>query len=144
MAAFYFATAGIFIMAGIHDLTKLLKFMSPQLMDGEFVICTVSGKLADYLHLEPLGTFQEREGATLVLEKGNAVKGKLTFESTFKMITLTVHSSLDAVGLTAAVSTKLASKGISANVIAAYYHDHIFVQSEKAEMALSALEELCK
>lgn len=131
-------------MAGIHDLTTLLKAMSPKLMDGEFVFCTVSGKLADYLHLEPLATFQEREGVTLVLEMGNAAKGKLTFESTFKMITLTVHSSLDAVGLTAAVSTKLASKGISANVIAAYYHDHIFVQSEKAAKALSALEELCK
>lgn len=130
-------------MAGISDLNELLKSMSPKLMAGEFVFCTVRGKLTDYLYLEPLATFREREGMTLVLDKGTAAKGKLPFESTFKMITLTVHSSLDAVGLTAAVSSKLASKGISANVIAAYYHDHIFVQSEKAEMALAALEELC-
>lgn len=57
----------------------------------------------------------------------------------FRGITLTIHSSLDAVGITAAVSTKLAEQGISANVIAAYYHDHIFVQAEKAELAIEAL-----
>ena len=131
-------------MAGISDLHELLKFMSPRLIDGEFVFCTVRGQVADYLHLEPLATFQECEGITLVLEKENAIKGTLVFESTFRLITLTVHSSLDAVGLTAAVSTQLASKGISANVIAAYYHDHIFVQSAKAELALSALKELCE
>lgn len=68
----------------------------------------------------------------------------LEFEGSFRQITLTVHSSLEAVGLTAAVSTKLAAKGISANVIAAYYHDHIFVQTAKAELALSVLQEFSK
>ena len=62
----------------------------------------------------------------------------------FKGITLTVHSSLDAVGLTAAVANKLTEKGISANVIAAYYHDHIFVQTEKAALAIEALNEFSK
>lgn len=69
------------------------------------------------------------------------IKDDLKFEGSFRQITLTVHSSLEAVGLTAAVSTKLASKGISANVIAAYYHDHIFVQSSKADAGLLALQE---
>ncbi len=63
-----------------------------------------------------------------------AEKAQLAYESKFNQITLTVHSSLDAVGLTAAVATKLASYGISANVVAAYYHDHIFVQTEKADV----------
>ena len=63
------------------------------------------------------------------------------YESIFKCITLKVHSSLETVGLTAAVSNKLAERGISANVIAAYFHDHIFVQAEKADVALSALNE---
>jgi hypothetical protein len=76
-----------------------------------------------------------------VLEKAKAQQAGLKFEGTFNQITLTVHSSLEAVGLTVAVSTKLASKGISANVIAAFYHDHIFVQSAKAESALLALQE---
>ncbi|MGK0170517.1 MAG: hypothetical protein ACI9W2_002243, partial [Gammaproteobacteria bacterium] len=66
----------------------------------------------------------------------------LPFESVFRRITLTVHSSLDTIGLTAAVSSKFAEHGVSANVIARYYHDHIFVQSECAEHAIAALSEL--
>lgn len=89
-----------------------------------------------------MATFLEAEGLTLVLEKHKAQNSGLQFEGSFCQITLTVHSSLEAVGLTAAVSAKLAAQGISANVIAAYYHDHIFVQSAKAEMALLALKEL--
>ncbi|WP_036823971.1 ACT domain-containing protein, partial [Photobacterium sanctipauli] len=57
----------------------------------------------------------------------------------FKGITLTVHSSLEAVGLTAAVATRLAEYSISANVVAAYYHDHVFVPVNRAEEALQAL-----
>ncbi|EGU9323397.1 TPA: ACT domain-containing protein [Vibrio parahaemolyticus] len=128
-------------MSGITELDDLLRFMSPKLMETEFVFCTVSGVLTDYIELNPVATFIESEGLTLVLEKSSAEQAGLSFDGTFSQITLTVHSSLEAVGLTAAVASKLASKGISANVIAAYYHDHIFVQSSKAEMAVSALEE---
>lgn len=128
-------------MSGITELEQLLNSMEPQLLARECVFCTVSGSLADYISLNPIATFCESEGLTLVLEKGIAKQAGLKFEGIFRQITLTVHSSLEAVGLTAAVSTKLATKGISANVIAAYYHDHIFVQSEKAEMAISALKE---
>ena len=83
----------------------------------------------------------EQEGLTVIVEKQQAQRANLEFDGVFKLITLTVHSSLDAVGLTAAVSTKLAKHGISANVVAAFYHDHIFVQTEKAEHAMTALEE---
>ncbi|HCH0731338.1 TPA: ACT domain-containing protein [Vibrio parahaemolyticus] len=114
-------------MSGITDLDELLRSMSPKLAESEFVFCTVSGVLTDYVELNPVATFIESEGLTLVLEKSAAEKAGLSF--------------LEAVGLTAAVASKLASKGISANVIAAYYHDHIFVQSGKAEAAVSALEE---
>lgn len=128
-------------MSGITELEQLLKSMQPQLVDSEFVFCTVSGALVDYVSLNPVATFIEAEGLTLVLEKSVAQNAGLQFEGTFSQITLTVHSSLEAVGLTAAVSAKLADKGISANVIAAYYHDHIFVQSAKAQVALIALQE---
>ena len=77
----------------------------------------------------------------MILSVKSPDKAQLAYESKFKQITLTVHSSLDAVGLTAAVATKLSSYGISANVVAAYYHHHIFVQSEKADEALLVLKE---
>ncbi|MBM7037069.1 ACT domain-containing protein [Vibrio ulleungensis] len=131
-------------MSGITELDELLASMQPQLLAEEYVFCTVSGSIAHYASLNPIATFIETEGLTLVLERQNAEKANLSFDSVFRQITLTVHSSLEAVGLTAAVSSKLASKGISANVIAAYYHDHIFVQSSKADQALSALNEFTK
>lgn len=128
-------------MSGITDLDELLRSMSPKLVEAEFVFCTVSGSLAEYVSLNPVATFMEPEGLTLVVEKSIAEKAGLSFEGSYSQITLTVHSSLEAVGLTAVVASKLASQGISANVIAAYYHDHIFVQSSKAQAAVSALEE---
>lgn len=128
-------------MSGITELDKLLKSMKPELLESDFVFCTVPGALAEYVSLNPVATFSEAEGLTLVLEKTVAEGAELQFEGSFRQITLTVHSSLEAVGLTAAVSEKLSSKGISANVIAAYYHDHVFVQSSKADLALSALQE---
>jgi hypothetical protein len=128
-------------MSGITELDQLLQSMEPKLLAPEFVFCTVSGSLIDYVSLNPTAIFLEAEGLTLVLEKGKAQSAGFPFEDSFRQITLTVHSSLEAVGFTAAVSEKLATEGISANVIAAYYHDHIFVQSDKAERALSALKE---
>lgn len=128
-------------MSGITELDLLLSSMSPELMVDDYVFCTVEGDPVGYLALSPLAIFREQEGFTLVLTKQAADLAGLAYEAIFKQITLTVHSSLEAIGLTAAVSSKLAEKGISANVIAAYYHDHIFVQSEKASAALAALEE---
>ncbi|MFA1561912.1 ACT domain-containing protein [Aliivibrio fischeri] len=129
-------------MSGIFELDELLRTMKPELLTQEYVFCSVEGDLKEYISLNPIGTFVEQEGLTLILEKDVALKENIPFEGVFRQITLTVHSSLDAVGLTAAVSTKLASKGISANVVAAFYHDHIFVPSSKAELALSALKEI--
>ena len=57
-------------------------------------------------------------------------------------ITLNIHSSLEAVGLTAAVAAALAARGISANMIAAVHHDHVFVPWERREEAMTALREL--
>jgi hypothetical protein len=129
-------------MSGIVELEALLKSMSPELQQGEYVFCSVEGELADYLHLAPLAIFREPEGLTLIISVEVAQKEGLKFESRFRQIMLRVHSSLNAVGLTAAVSAKLTSHGISANVVAAYYHDHIFVQTENVTEAMHALNEL--
>ncbi len=129
-------------MTGVTELSELLATMSPEMQDGEFVFCTVAAGSSEVDTLTPLATFREREGITLVLLSFDADQAGLSYDTTYRQITLAVHSSLDAVGLTAAVSAKLTEHGISANVIAAYYHDHIFVQSQKAEEALRALREL--
>ena len=129
-------------MAGIVELNELLKTMTPEIQGGEYVFCTVEGNHSDYAHLNPLGLFMEPEGLTLIVSVEAADTSQLVYERTYKQITLTVHSSLDAVGLTAAVAGKLSSCNISANIVAAYYHDHIFVRSEKADEALLALQEL--
>ncbi len=130
-------------MTGETDLKKLLASMKPELQDDEYVFCTIPGaKYGDFAEILPLASFMETEGLTLLLTRDSAEKSELKYESVFKCITLTIHSSLDAVGLTAAVSGKLAEKGISANVVAAYFHDHIFIQLDKASAAVDAINEL--
>ncbi|KKD00783.1 ACT domain-containing protein [Photobacterium halotolerans] len=129
-------------MSGIMDLKRLLQTMSPVTREDDYVFCTVNGDITEYLQYAPLATFQEQEGLTLVVTAQAAEAAAIKYESTFRCITLTVHSSLEAVGLTAAVSTALAKHGISANVIAAYYHDHVFVPADKADLALQVLTDL--
>ncbi|CAH0537755.1 ACT domain-containing protein [Vibrio marisflavi] len=130
-------------MSGITELSLLIKSMSPKLQAEEYVFCSVPKQaFSQYALLEPICTFQEKEGITLIVTVQQAMQANLSFDGKFKQITLQVHSSLDAVGLTAAVSTKLASVGISANVVAAYFHDHVYVPSDKADEAMEALLEL--
>jgi hypothetical protein len=131
-------------MAGEKRLESLLKNMSPKLNREEYVFLTLDGQYGDYIELDPICSFMEEEGLTLIVPKKNAILNNLKIDDVFRAITLTVHSSLDAVGLTAAVSSKLSSAGISANVVAAYHHDHIFVQSKYAAKAMESLEELIR
>lgn len=130
-------------MKGETDLSKMLATLRPQLREGEYVFCTVGyGRYGDHSELEPIASFMEAEGLTLVISKPRADAHNIAYEGVFRCITLSVHSSLEAVGLTAVIATKLAEHHISANVIAAYYHDHVFVQANYAKIALAALEEL--
>lgn len=130
-------------MSGERDLKTLLASMSPMLLDGEFVFCTFADACyGDHASLRPIASVMESEGLTLVIPKTQADELALHYESVFRGITLTIHSSLDAVGLTAAIATKLSDHGISANVVAGYFHDHIFVQQAFAISAMSALNEL--
>ncbi len=130
-------------MPGITSLDTLLSSMQPELQNGNYIFSTFTdADIAGKLYLEPISYFHEKEGLTLIIRKEIADKNKIEYHSVFKLISLTIHSSLDAVGLTAAISQKLADKGISANVIAAYFHDHIFVPEEKASLAIESLHEL--
>ena len=115
----------------------------PKSFEGEFVFCNLKDKtLNDVLELNPLSSYREDEGLSLLLSREQAEGAGIKYDSVFRGITLSVHSSLDAVGLTAAVSNKLAANGIPANMIAAHFHDHVFVPAGKAELALQLLTEL--
>jgi hypothetical protein len=130
-------------MSGETNLTKLIASMAPVLTENEYVFGIIDS--IDYTQLallNPIGTFQEKEGLTIIVAKHKADEFNIAYSGVFKCITLNVHSSLDAVGLTAAVSNKLTQSNISANVVAAYYHDHVFIASKDAEKALAELNDL--
>lgn len=132
-------------MPGETHLKKLLQSMTPELQPGDYVFCTLpEGTYNDLNRLQPLGGFQEKEGLTVIIERNKAEQAGLSFSGIFRCLTLQIHSSLEAVGLTAAVASALAEHHISANVIAAYYHDHIFVPLDRAEDALDILKTLAK
>ena len=128
-------------MAGETSLTTLLRSMSPQLNAGEYVFCTLrDGQLPDGLDI--VGSFREQEGLTVILQRAHAQQAGLSFDYVAAWITLNVHSALQAVGLTAAFATALGQAGISCNVIAGYYHDHLFVGQADAERAMQVLRDL--
>lgn len=132
-------------MHGEKNLGKLLSAMSPERITGEFVFCSFAkAQYGDHSNLAPIAAVSESEGLTLVIPKSKADAHQLRYASVFEGITLNVHSSLDAVGLTAAFANKLSAHGISANVIAGYFHDHIFVRKGLAEKAIAAISELAR
>jgi uncharacterized protein len=128
-------------MSGETNLEKLLQSMKPELNEGEFVFCTVDS-FQNAAALNPICIFQEREGITVIISKHQADDESVPYSVVCVWITLTVHSSLEAVGLTAAVSKALTDVNISCNVVAAYYHDHIFVPVKDATRAMDALTKL--
>jgi uncharacterized protein len=128
-------------MAREVDLQKLINDMKPELNKGEYVYCLEDTK-EHAATLDPLCYFLEKEGVTVILPREKADAMNIPYTTTYGWITLTVHSSLEAVGLTAAVSKALTDVNISCNIIAAFYHDHIFVPIKDAEHAMDALQKL--
>ncbi len=128
-------------MAGETALATLLRSMSPQLNDGDYVFCTLPVHRIP-AGCEAIGSFREQEGLTLILERRQAEQAGLAFDYIAAWITLNVHSALQAVGLTAAFASALGKAGISCNVIAGYYHDHLFVGRADAERAMDVLRQL--
>ncbi len=123
-------------MPAITDLDLLLRSLSPSVRDGDYVfVCTDRDLPAE-------ARITESEGTTLVLPRAVADAEGLAYDAVFGWITLEVHSSLEAVGLTAAVSTTLAQAGISCNMLAGYFHDHLLVPVDRLDDALSLLRRL--
>ena len=128
-------------MPGETNLDTLLKNMTPLLNEGDYVYCALND-LTGINTKDIVALFKETEAITIILKKETADSLGLTYEYIAAWITLTVHSSLAATGLTAAFANALADEGISCNVVAAYYHDHIFVARDDADRAMGALRRL--
>jgi len=124
------------------ELEKLLTAMSPELREGEYVFSSVTQEDFDDMQIEPVGWFREVEGISLILERAAAQRLGLKQSSAYRMISLNVNSSLEAVGFLAAVTEKLAAAGVSVNAVSAFHHDHLFIPAEKANLAMSLLNDL--
>ena len=125
----------------INNLNELLRTMTPYLNEGIYLFATVEPDTAIPL-LEIISSIQEQEGLSIVVSEQTAQKYQLNAQFRAAWITLTVHSDLAAVGLTAAFAAALGQAQISCNVVAGNYHDHIFVPYEQADLAMSALKKL--
>jgi len=112
--------------------------MAPRLNDGIFAWCVVSDS-ALVAELEPVVSVREEEGFTVVVPEEEAARFGLEVLFRAAWITLGVASALDDVGLTAAFSRLLGRAGISCNVVAGAYHDHIFVPVDRGKDALNIL-----
>ena len=122
-------------MDGERNLDILLQTMQPLLTDGKWVFRTsVNGFDAATLETAIL-MFREPEGVTIISPAKPSDEGL----PTWGMITLSIHSSLEAVGFLAAITTSLAAIDIPVNAVSAYYHDHIFVPYKRRDDALECL-----
>jgi uncharacterized protein len=131
-------------MTGETDLKTLLASMTPELLDGIYVFATLAPGILPPEGLEPVMVFREREGLTLIVTEKAAKIAGLTASFRCRMITLNIHSSLEAVGFLAAITTRLAAAGMGVNPVSAFYHDHLFVPADRAEEAMHLLHELAK
>jgi hypothetical protein len=131
-------------MAAERELAALLKHMKPKLQPGVFVFCTIAANGSIPAALNPLMTFREQEGTTLVIPHEVAEAARLRYAFPSRLITLTVHSALDAVGFLAAITAHLAAAGISVNAVSAFHHDHLFVPADRADEAMVVLRDLSR
>lgn len=130
-------------MTGETNLEQLIKSLSAVLVEGLYVFVTVPAdqRLPD---LSPRMVFEEAEGTTLILLKSDADSRGLPYEFPCRMITLNIHSSLDAVGFLARITTELAKHDMGVNPVSGFFHDHLFVPDGRENDAMRVLQEMAK
>ncbi|MFO0971146.1 MAG: ACT domain-containing protein [Candidatus Saccharimonadales bacterium] len=130
-------------MSGEKDLAIILRSIAVSCDDKEYIYCATNSydKVADLLP-DSVGLFKENEATTVIILKELLQDDDVQRSGSYAKLTIDVHTSLEAVGLTAAMAKVLTKYGISANVVAAYYHDHIFVPYELKDQAIKALSSL--
>jgi hypothetical protein len=128
-------------MSGELDLGILLQSLSTKLVEGTFVFATMADDAVP-ANISPRMMFREAEGTTMILLKSEAEALGIAHEFPCRMITLNVHSSLEAVGFIARIATELAKHGMGVNPVSGFYHDHLFVPEGREQDALNILAEL--
>ncbi len=124
-------------MSGEADLAVLLRSMEPVLHAEAYGYVVTDRAVPGAFAM-----IAEAEGGTVIAAQQVLAAVGLVAAGDWARISLTVHSDLAAVGLTAAIAAALAGRGISANVVAGFYHDHVFVQWDRREDAMAALQDL--
>lgn len=130
-------------MPPISNLDQLIRTMRPELTPHTYVFATTTD-LDSAKAARARMIFREAEGLTLILTRAEAERSGLKYEFPCRMITLNVHSSLEAVGFLARITTRLAGLGIGVNPVAAFFHDHLFVPEARAAEALEALRSMAQ
>jgi len=129
-------------MTGETNLSILLRAMQPGLHADEFIFVTIAPEEFQPPNPHPLMRFEEAEGTTLILRRAEAERAGLAATFPCRMITLDVHSSLEAVGFLTAITTRLSAAGIGVNPVSAFFHDHLFIATERADEAFALLQGL--
>lgn len=130
-------------MTGETDLATLLRTMTADMADGVFVFATFADSTPP-ADLNPIMMFQEREGTTLILRRDEAEAHGVAYEFPCRMITLNVHSALDAVGFIARIASELAAAGMGVNPVAGFFHDHLFIPDGREDEAMRILADIAE
>jgi len=126
-------------MNGELNLQALFKSLTAKLADGVYVFITLPSDQVP-AGIAPRMRFEETEGATLIMLRDEAEALGLEYEFPCRMITLDVHSSLEAVGFIAYIATQLARHDMGVNPVSGFYHDHLFVPNGREQDALEILK----
>lgn len=126
-------------MTGETNLSSLIAAMEPFLHDETYVFATLPLNTPTPAGLTPVMTFREREGVTLIITQAEAQAANLDAVFPCRMITLNIHSSLEAVGFLAALLPALAAEGMGVNPVSGFFHDHLFVPADRADDAMRVL-----
>ena len=130
-------------MSGETNLQRLIQTMSATLADDLYVF-VAQGANPIPSGIRPIMVFQEAEGTTLICRHQEALDHQLAYEFPCRMITLNVHSALEAVGFIAKIASALAAQGMGVNPVSGFYHDHLFIPDGREQDALQILEKMAK
>jgi len=128
-------------MQGEMKLDTLLAGMSPALAPEVYVFATRPDGTWPK-ELTPRMIFHESEGTTLIVTQSQARAAGIAHHFPCRMITLNVHSALEAVGFIARIASELAAQGMGVNPVAGFFHDHLFVPADRADEAMEILTSL--